>query len=421
MDELDTAVAALEADRTVQAVILTGAGGTFISGGDLKSLETLEGIEAGRSMSRKMQAILLRLEGLEVPVIAAIEGYALGGGAEVAMACDIRIAASDARIGFKQITMGIMVGWGGGQRLRALVGRGRALELLLTGDIVTGEEAHHIGIVERVAPSGKALAEAEVLARQVAAQPPLAVRDPEPPAVAAARRVSSSSIRYVMWAGTPSCAIPRSASSPSWKLRKRKDSNALASGARWTRIVACVITPRAPSDPTARPRRSGPIAWRGRDCMSYTPDGATRRRPATRSSIFPYRFDNAPEDRDAIHPPRVENSKLCGKCPTVRPCAPSSSSSSGPRIPACAVARRDISSTARTRRILRRSIVMWGRDASTTSTPPTTLVPPPNGITRTSFSEQNSRSRRMSSSPSGNRTRSGGGGIGPSRSRIRSL
>ncbi len=176
MDELDSAAAALEADRTVQAVILTGAGGTFISGGDLKSLETLEGIEAGRTMSRKMQAILARLEGLEVPVIAAIEGYALGGGAEVAMACDLRIAAADARIGFKQIAMGIMVGWGGGQRLRALVGRGRALELLLTGDVVTGEEAHRIGIVERVVPSGKALSEAEALARRVAAQPPLAVR-----------------------------------------------------------------------------------------------------------------------------------------------------------------------------------------------------------------------------------------------------
>src|SRR5574341_2119185 len=144
MDELDRAVAALETDRTLQAIILTGAGGTFVSGGDLKSLEMLEGIEVGRSMSRKMQAILLRLEGLEVPVIAAIEGHALGGGAEVALACDIRIAASDAKIGFKQIAMGIMVGWGGGQRLRALGGRGRALDLLLTGDIVTGEVAHRV-------------------------------------------------------------------------------------------------------------------------------------------------------------------------------------------------------------------------------------------------------------------------------------
>lgn len=176
MDELDRAVAALEAERTVQAVILTGAGGTFVSGGDLKSLETLEGIEAGRAMSRKMQAILLRLEGLEVPVIAAIEGHALGGGAEVALACDIRIAASDARIGFKQIALGIMVGWGGGQRLRALVGRGRALELLLTGDVLEGEEALRLGLVDRVVPSGRALAEAEALARRVAAQPPLAVR-----------------------------------------------------------------------------------------------------------------------------------------------------------------------------------------------------------------------------------------------------
>ncbi|HSB73498.1 MAG TPA: enoyl-CoA hydratase/isomerase family protein [Candidatus Methylomirabilis sp.] len=176
MDELDRSVAALETDRSLQAVILTGAGGTFVSGGDLKSLERLEGIEAGRAMSRRMQAVLQRLEGLEVPVIAAIEGHALGGGAEVALACDIRIAASDARIGFKQIALGIMVGWGGGQRLRALVGRGRALELLLTGDIFSGEEAFRLGLVDRVTPPGQALVEAEALARRVAAQPPLAVR-----------------------------------------------------------------------------------------------------------------------------------------------------------------------------------------------------------------------------------------------------
>lgn len=176
MDELDRSVAALETDRSLQAVILTGAGGTFVSGGDLKSLEKLEGIEAGRAMSRRMQAVLQRLEGLEVPVIAAIEGHALGGGAEVALACDIRIAAQDARIGFKQIALGIMVGWGGGQRLRALVGRGRALELLLTGDIFSGEEAFRLGLVERVVPPGQALVEAEALARRVAAQPPLAVR-----------------------------------------------------------------------------------------------------------------------------------------------------------------------------------------------------------------------------------------------------
>lgn len=176
MDELELAVAALEAERTLQAVILTGAGGTFVSGGDLKSLETLQGIEEGRAMSRKMQAVLLRLEGLEVPVIGAIEGHALGGGAEVALACDIRIAASDARIGFKQIAMGIMVGWGGGQRLRGLVGRGRALTLLLTGEVLDGEEAFRLGLVDRVVPPGKALAEAEALALRVAAQPPLAVR-----------------------------------------------------------------------------------------------------------------------------------------------------------------------------------------------------------------------------------------------------
>jgi enoyl-CoA hydratase/carnithine racemase len=176
MDELERVATALEADRTLQAVVITGASGTFVSGGDLKSLETLEGVEAGRAMSRKMQAALQRLEQLEVPVIAAIEGHALGGGAEVALACDMRIAAADAKIGFKQIALGIMVGWGGGQRLRALVGRGRALELLLTGETLSGEEAFRSGLVDRVVPPGKALAEAAAFARRVASQPPLAVR-----------------------------------------------------------------------------------------------------------------------------------------------------------------------------------------------------------------------------------------------------
>jgi enoyl-CoA hydratase len=176
IEAFSTVVDELARDSALRAVVVTGSGGTFISGGDLKDFLRLEDGESGKRMARRMQSVLARLEALEVPVIAAIEGLALGGGAEVALACDIRIASQSARIAFKQVSLGIMVGWGGGQRLLRLVGRSRALKLLLTGVTLTAGEAVGIGLVDEVVPAGEVLAAALRLAREIASQPPAAVR-----------------------------------------------------------------------------------------------------------------------------------------------------------------------------------------------------------------------------------------------------
>lgn len=176
IEALSEIVEGLARDPGVRAVVLTGAGGAFISGGDLKDFLRLDAPQAGKQMARRMQSVLARLEALEVPVIAAMEGVALGGGAEVSLACDMRIASESARLAFKQVSLGIMVGWGGGQRLLRLVGRSRALRLLLTGAFLTAEQALKIGLVDEVVPPGEAVGAALGLAREIAAQPTRAVR-----------------------------------------------------------------------------------------------------------------------------------------------------------------------------------------------------------------------------------------------------
>lgn len=176
IETLVEAVGGLARDPSLRGVVVTGAGGAFISGGDLKDFLRLDDAQAGRRMALRMQSVLARLEALEVPVIAAIEGVALGGGAEVALACDMRIASETSQLAFKQVSLGIMVGWGGGQRLLRLVGRARALKLLLTGMMLTAEEALRIGLVDEVVPDSQALHAALSLARRIAAQPAGAVR-----------------------------------------------------------------------------------------------------------------------------------------------------------------------------------------------------------------------------------------------------
>lgn len=176
IEALSEIVEGLARDPGVRAVVLTGAGGAFISGGDLKDFLRLDAPQAGKQMARRMQSVVARLEALEVPVIAAMEGVALGGGAEVSLACDMRIASESLRLAFKQVSLGIMVGWGGGQRLLRLVGRSRALRLLLTGASLTAEQALRIGLVDEVVPPGEAVGAALGLAREIAAQPTRAVR-----------------------------------------------------------------------------------------------------------------------------------------------------------------------------------------------------------------------------------------------------
>ncbi len=152
MDGLERAVSAI-AKSPVRAVVLRGAGHrVFVSGGDLKELADVRDFESAHAMAVRMRGILDSLGRLAVPVIAALNGDAYGGGGEVALACDIRIAADDVRMGFTQVHLGIMPAWGGVERLAALIGRGRAIYLLATGTIVTGGDLLSWGLVEEVVP-----------------------------------------------------------------------------------------------------------------------------------------------------------------------------------------------------------------------------------------------------------------------------
>ncbi|MGI8498776.1 MAG: enoyl-CoA hydratase/isomerase family protein [Gemmatimonadaceae bacterium] len=159
----------------VGGVILTGAGAkAFAAGADISQLST-QGPVDGRARAERGQAIFDRFEWCAKPVIAAINGYALGGGCELAMACHIRIAAEHARFGQPEVKLGIGPGYGGTQRLPRLVGKGRALELLLTGEMIDAPEAYRIGLVNRVVPAAQLMAAAEELMRKILAQAPLAV------------------------------------------------------------------------------------------------------------------------------------------------------------------------------------------------------------------------------------------------------
>ena len=177
MEEMGAAVGSAEQDRDLRAVILTGAGqDTFISGGDLRYFQGLVTDHQVRGMLLMMRRLLGRIENLPVPVIAAINGYAIGGGTEVALACDLRVAAAEATWIFRQVDIGLITAWGGGQRLQRLVGPARASRLLLLGEAVSAQEALALGLVDRAVPRSKLIQEARALARRIAAKPPLAVR-----------------------------------------------------------------------------------------------------------------------------------------------------------------------------------------------------------------------------------------------------
>ena len=174
--ELREVVDALAADDAIRAVVLTGAGDrAFIAGADIAELATLSPVSA-QALARRGQALCDALEWMGKPVIAAINGYALGGGCEIAMACTVRLAAETARIGQPEIGLGLLPGYGGTQRLPRLVGVGRALELMLTGDPIPAAEAWRIGLVNRVVAPDELAAEARALAERLASQAPVAVR-----------------------------------------------------------------------------------------------------------------------------------------------------------------------------------------------------------------------------------------------------
>ena len=167
----------LRAEDRLRAMILTGAGEkTFLSGGDLKEFQHLKTVEEARHMISTMKEVTDLLAGFPWPVIAAVNGLAVGGGCETAVACDFRIASRSAKLGYRQITLGIISGWGGGPRLVHLLGRGRALRLMATGDLLSADEALSIGLVDQVVPPDQVMPSALTLAQRIAENAPLAVR-----------------------------------------------------------------------------------------------------------------------------------------------------------------------------------------------------------------------------------------------------
>lgn len=174
MSELDDAFAAIEADASVRALILTGAGEkAFVAGADIQELAEQNALEAQR-MSLRGQRIFRRLETMAKPSVAAINGYALGGGLELALCCTLRVASPNARLGLPEIKLGLLPGYGGTQRLPRLIGKGRALELMLTGEPVDAAEAHRIGLVNHVVPQAELMEFSSALVKKILENAPVA-------------------------------------------------------------------------------------------------------------------------------------------------------------------------------------------------------------------------------------------------------
>jgi len=174
--DLQAAFEAAREDNDVRGIILTGTGDkAFIAGADIAELSQVSAVEAEKSSSYG-QAVLNLVENLGKPVIAAINGFALGGGCETAMACTIRIAVESAKFGQPEVKLGLLPGGGGTQRLPRLVGKGRALQLILTGQIISAQEAYRIGLVNEVVPAADLISRAEAILKQVFSNAPIAVR-----------------------------------------------------------------------------------------------------------------------------------------------------------------------------------------------------------------------------------------------------
>ncbi|WP_081851197.1 enoyl-CoA hydratase-related protein [Bradyrhizobium sp. URHD0069] len=174
--DLQAAFEDAKADASVRGVILTGAGDkAFIAGADISELAHVDAYDAEES-SRFGQGVLDLIENLGKPVIAAINGFALGGGCETAMACTMRIAAEHAKFGQPEVKLGLLPGGGGTQRLPRLVGKGRALQLILTGEPISAQEAYRIGLVNEVVSAASLIDRAETILKQIMANAPIAVK-----------------------------------------------------------------------------------------------------------------------------------------------------------------------------------------------------------------------------------------------------
>lgn len=177
LSDLLEAFEAAKDDESVSVVILTGSGEkSFIAGADINEIKVLDGYEAAKSFADRGQGLLNFIERLGKPVIAAVNGFALGGGCEISMACHIRLASENAKFGQPEVALGVIPGYGGTQRLSRLIGRGRAAQLCLTGEMIDAQEAKRIGLVNQVYPQGKLLGAAREMAGTIMSKGPLAVR-----------------------------------------------------------------------------------------------------------------------------------------------------------------------------------------------------------------------------------------------------
>lgn len=174
LEELTQAFRSFELDENASVAILTGAGKAFVAGADIAAMSTMNPLE-GRAMMIKGHNLMNYMESIEKPIIGAVNGFALGGGCELAMACDIRIASDKAKFGQPEVNLGIIPGFGGTQRLPRLVGRGMGKYLIFSADIIDSAEAYRIGLVEKTVPHDTLMNEAEALADKIASKALIAV------------------------------------------------------------------------------------------------------------------------------------------------------------------------------------------------------------------------------------------------------
>jgi len=176
LDDLLGAVGELACNDAVRVVVVTGEGNkAFVAGADIQEMQPMNPVE-GMSFSQKGHAAISALERLDKPVIAAVNGYALGGGFEVALACDIIYASEKARLGFPEVTLGILPGFGGTQRTARLVGPARAKELIFTGRVITAQEAFDMGLINKVVADDQLMAQVEELASRILSAGPVGIR-----------------------------------------------------------------------------------------------------------------------------------------------------------------------------------------------------------------------------------------------------
>ncbi|MGC2403798.1 MAG: enoyl-CoA hydratase-related protein [Acidobacteriaceae bacterium] len=177
MAELEQVILDIQQDESVRVVLITGAGEkAFVAGADIREVVALSAVEGERAAARG-QRIFHLIENCGKPVIACINGFALGGGCELALACTLRIASSTARLGQPEVRIGLIPGYGGTQRLPRLIGKGAALKMILTGEPISAAEALRVGLVEEVVEPNQLMPRAEQIAQMIAAMAPLAVRD----------------------------------------------------------------------------------------------------------------------------------------------------------------------------------------------------------------------------------------------------